>query len=93
MHQEIESILSSRFHPQILKVTDDSAQHAGHAEVKGSSGGTHFSVMIVADCFRGKSLVQRHRLIYESLESQFKKSIHALAIQAYTPEAYQVRNL
>ena len=88
MHKRIEIILKKEFEPQILEVVDDSAKHAGHAEVRGATGATHFSVLIVADCFTGKTLVERHRMIYESLKEELKSSIHALAIKAYTPQEH-----
>ena len=90
---KLQIILTNKFHPTVLKIIDDSAKHAGHAGVQGSTGSTHFSVLIVSDIFSGKSLVERHRLIYETLKDEWKASLHALAIQAFTPEEYQVRNL
>ena len=89
--REIYKMLNEQFCPQHLEIIDDSSQHAGHREAQGSEG-THFSVLIVSDIFLGKSLLQRHRLIYESLESAMKDSIHALAIKAYTPEEFQKKS-
>ena len=85
MKAKIEKILTATFHPQVLEVTDDSAQHAGH-NPDAKEGGTHFSVLIVSEAFRGKFLVERHRMVYEALAPLLKKEVHALAIKAYTPE-------
>jgi BolA protein len=41
--------------------------------------------MIVSDAFTGKSLVQRHQLIYKALGELMKQEIHALGIEAFTP--------
>lgn len=71
--------------PKRLELADDSAQHAGHAGAKGLGGESHFSLKIVADCFDGLSLVQRHKLIYTVLGAEMEQ-IHALAIDAKTPE-------
>lgn len=70
--------------PKQLELQDDSAQHAGHAGARGLGGESHFSLRIVADCFDGLSLVQRHKLIYTVLSAEMQQ-IHALAIDAKTP--------
>ncbi len=70
--------------PKRLELEDDSAQHAGHAGAKGLKGESHFSLRIVADCFDGLSLVQRHKLIYTVLTAEMQQ-IHALSIDAKTP--------
>jgi len=70
--------------PKKLILNDDSAQHAGHAGAKGLKGESHFSLKIVADCFDGLSLVQRHKLIYTVLTAEMQQ-IHALSIDAKTP--------
>ena len=81
---KIEAALKDAFHPTYLKVTDDSAQHAGHTgNPFGASEGTHFSVEIVSKAFAGKNPVERHRMVY-AVTASFK-SIHALAIKAKTP--------
>ena len=82
---QIESLLQARFHPVHLTVRDDSAQHAGHAEAK-KSGGGHYSVVVVSEQFQGRTRLERHRLIYEALHKDLSGKIHALAIQALTPQ-------
>ena len=45
----------------------------------------HFSVCVVSDAFQGKSLLDRHRLVYEALAEPMKDGrIHALEIKADT---------
>ena len=74
--------------PSLIEVTDDSASHAGHAgardhtERTGAIKGTHFELTIVSDAFAGKSLVARHRMIYELLAELMQTHIHALKIDA-----------
>ena len=70
--------------PASLEITDESAKHAGHAGA--ASGGGHFIVHIVADAFRDKTLIQRHRLVYEAVDDIMHREIHALSIQAQTPD-------
>jgi BolA protein len=81
--ETIQRLLKEAFHPQTLEIIDNSAAHAGHAGAR--SGGGHYHVTIVADAFTGKSLVQRHQLIYKTLGDLMKQEIHALGINALTP--------
>jgi BolA protein len=81
--ETIKRLLTEAFNPQILEIIDNSAAHAGHAGAR--SGGGHFHVTIVADSFEGKSLVQRHQLIYKALGDMMKQEIHALGINALSP--------
>lgn len=85
MKAKIEKILQERFQPITLEVIDDSHAHAGH-NPQAKEGGTHFTVVIVSKAFEGKSLVERHRMVYAALEGPIKERVHALAIQAKTPK-------
>lgn len=70
--------------PQMLEVVDDSARHAGHREGGGTE--THFAVSVVAEAFEPLSPVQRHRMIYALLADELEAGVHALQINAKTPE-------
>jgi len=80
----IRERLSNALDPEQLEIIDESAKHAGHAGA--ASGGGHFIVQIVAGAFRDKSLIQRHRLVYDAVGDIMHREIHALSIQAETPE-------
>lgn len=58
------------------------------AEVRDTTGtGDHFDVRVVAAAFEGKSLVQRHQMVYEALGAAVDgTTIHALALKTLTPE-------
>ncbi len=79
----IEERLRAAFTPEDLHIVDDSAAHAGHA---GARGGGYFNVLIVSQTFAGKSLLQRHRLVYEAVGELMNRHIHALSIKALTPD-------
>lgn len=79
----IQERLEAAFSPSRLEIADDSHRHAGHA---GARGGGHFTVTIVADCFAGKRPLQRHRMVYAALEDAMQGDIHALSIQARSPD-------
>lgn len=83
--KRIKEKLEKDLHPIELEVEDVSYQHAGHAGVRGSNGETHFNVKVVSEEFQGKSLVKRHRLIYNLLQDELESGLHALSIVAKTP--------
>jgi BolA protein len=76
--------LRKAFAPEDLHVEDESHQHEGHAGHR-PGGETHFRVYIVAQAFRGKSRLERHRLVNAALASELAGGVHALAIHAAAP--------
>jgi len=80
----IVQALRSSLEPQDLALIDDSHLHAGHAGARDGRG--HFRVRIVAQQFTGLRTLQRHQLVYRSLGELMQTDIHALNIEALTPE-------
>ena len=80
----IRERLTRELEPLELEIVDESAKHAGHAGA--ASGGGHFIVHIVANAFEGKNLIQRHRMVYDAMDDMMQSEIHALSIQAKTPQ-------
>jgi BolA protein len=76
--------LTEAFAPTRLDVVDESDQHAGHAGHR-PGGETHFRVYIVSETFRGKSRIERHRLVNGTLSGELAGGVHALAIHASAP--------
>ena len=72
MHEQ----LTAELQPSSLEISDDSHLHIGHAGARGGAG--HYTVRIIAQTFTGKTLVERHRMIY-----------NALSIQARSPDELQ----
>ena len=79
--------LTLKLLPLQLDISDDSHLHAGHAGARGGAG--HFSVHIVAQAFADKPLIERHRMIYDLLQDMMHSEIHALSIQARSPDELQ----
>ena len=79
IHQKLQVKLS----PIELTVEDESHFHTGHA---GAKEGGHYRIKIVSNQFKGLNRIQKHQLIYSTLKDDFQNGIHALAIQAHTPE-------
>ncbi|HEX3161359.1 MAG TPA: BolA family protein [Pseudolabrys sp.] len=77
--------LSEAFTPQSLKVLDESHQHEGHAGHR-PGGQTHYRVYIVSEAFKGKTRLERHRMINQLLSAELAGSVHALAIHAAAPD-------
>lgn len=45
----------------------------------------HFNIQVISDMFKGKNLLDRHRMVYQALDEPMKDGrIHALEIQAKT---------
>jgi BolA protein len=80
---DIDAALRATLAPTELAVRDDSHLHAGHA---GAREGRHFFVRVISARFDGLSRLARHRLVYDSLQSLIPQGIHALAIEARTPD-------
>jgi BolA protein len=81
---QLRSALEQAFTPTTLELIDDSAAHAGHV---GSRGGGHYRVNIVAEAFRGRSPLERHRLVYAAVAPLLSGgAVHALNIVARAPE-------
>jgi len=81
--EKIETTLRQALAATAVIVADESALHAGHAGA--ASGGGHFHVTVVSSQFEGKSLVVRHRMVYQALASEMQHAIHALTLTTLTP--------
>jgi BolA protein len=69
--------------PLEVEIIDESHLHAGHAGAR--SGRGHYRLVIRSAAFNGKSLIQRHRLVYQALGPMMETDIHALSIRALAP--------
>lgn len=78
----IRAALERELAPSRIEIIDDSAAHAGHA---GARSGGHFRLTVVATAFQGRSLLQRHRMVYSAVATLMNGAVHALNIVALTP--------
>ncbi len=51
-----------------------------------SEDDTHFDAVVVSEAFAGKRPLQRHQMVYRTLGELMGGEIHALSIQALTPD-------
>lgn len=80
----IHARLTAALAPSHLEVINDSHHHAGHSGDDGS-GESHWTVVVEAHAFAGKSRVERQRMINHALADLLAERIHALAIKARVP--------
>jgi len=83
VERAIRTKLSNILEPEHLEVHNESHMHA---VPPGSE--SHFRVLVVSPRFDGLSLIQRHRLVNEALREELSTCVHALAIQAKTPQQW-----
>jgi sulfur transfer protein SufE/stress-induced morphogen len=82
----IEEKLEEALTPTELEVEDVSYQHAGHSGVERGATETHFNVKVVSESFEGRSLLKRHRLVYDLLKDELQTGgVHALSLITKTP--------
>ena len=73
--------------PESIRANIAQGMATGHLNVSGD--GAHFEAVVVSDAFEGKSRVQRHQLVYQTLGDRMRGEIHALSMKTYTPDEWQ----
>lgn len=73
---EIEALIRGQLSVQFLRVQSDD--------------NTHYDAIVVSEAFAGLRGVARHQLIYRALGARMGREIHALSIQAHTPDEWAV---
>ena len=56
-----------------------------------SEDNVHFATLVIAAAFAGKRVIARHQMIYAALGARMGNEIHALSIDALTPEEAAAR--
>ncbi len=82
----ITQTLVAALHPTLCALENESHLHRGH--VGATTGKGHFRLRIVAAAFAGKTAIARHRLVYAALASLLETDIHALSIEALSPDEF-----
>src|SRR6185312_2577994 len=72
--RDIESMIKAAIPDARVTIRD----LAGH--------GDHYAATVISESFRGKSRVQQHQIVYQSLRGQMGGLLHALALQTGVPE-------
>jgi acid stress-induced BolA-like protein IbaG/YrbA len=78
--------------PEYTELNADTIRHlieqglpGARADVRGDDG-VHFEATVVAEAFRGKLPLARHRMVYATLGERMGGEIHALALKTVTPD-------
>lgn len=80
----IQKSLAGALLPAQLEVIDESGQHVGHGgHIPGKT--THVRVRVTSEAFRGKSRIDRHRIVNDLMKDEIAAGLHALAIEAKAP--------
>ncbi|WP_333676834.1 BolA family protein [Dyella sp.] len=82
MVEEIRQRLATALQPVELEVVDEGYKHAGHA----NEGKGHYHVRVVSAAFAGQLPIKRHRLVYAALGELMDHGIHAVSIDAKSPD-------
>lgn len=85
--EKIERKMKEALRAIFVEVIDESWKHAGHAGA--ASGGGHFILQVVSDCFDGISLLDRNRMVFSILKDEMGREIHALTIKAAAPNEWK----
>lgn len=48
----------------------------------------HFQCVIVSGRFQGKTMVERHQMVYQAMGGAMDEAVHAFALKTYTPEQW-----
>jgi acid stress-induced BolA-like protein IbaG/YrbA len=57
-----------------------------------SQDNTHFAALLIGAAFEGLRPLARHQLVYRALGERMGQEIHALSIEAYTPQEWAARS-
>ena len=66
--KEIESLIKEALPDAIIDIKDLAGD------------GNHYSATIISSTFKGKSRIEQHKIVYNSLKGKMGNELHALAI-------------
>jgi acid stress-induced BolA-like protein IbaG/YrbA len=72
--------------PESIKQNIEKGMVTTHLSVVGD--GQHFEAVVVSEEFAGKSRIQRHQRVYQTLGDRMREEIHALSMKTFTPEEW-----
>jgi len=56
-----------------------------------SNDNVHFQLLIVAEEFDGKNMVEQHQMVYAALGDAMREAVHALTIRSLTPAQWKAQ--
>ncbi len=67
--KEIEDLIKESFPDAIVEIQDLAGD------------GNHYSATVISSKFSGKSKIQQHKMVYDSLKGKMGNELHALALK------------
>ena len=84
--KEIKKRLENKLNLIHFEIKDFTGRHLNH---KLHEGGFHLETTIVSDNFTDKTLIERHRLVYDAMGELMKHEIHALSMKTLTRSEWE----
>jgi BolA protein len=81
----LHDALSSALLPVFLDILDESAHH------RRPGIETHFKIILVSEKFNHTTRLERHRLVNQLADDEFKSGLHAFSLHLYTPSEWEAR--
>ena len=66
--KEIENLIKESLPDSIIEIQDLAGD------------GNHYSATVISSQFKGKSKIQQHKMVYNSLQGKMGNELHALAL-------------
>ena len=84
--KEIKKRLEKKLNLIHFEIKDFTGRHLNH---KLRDGGFHLETIIVSDDFTDKTLIERHRVVYDAMGELMKHEIHALSMKTLTRDEWE----
>ena len=84
--KEIKKRLEKKLDLIHFEIKDFTGRHLNH---KLHEGGFHLETTIVSDNFTDKTLIERHRIVYDAMGELMKHEIHALSMKTLTRSEWE----
>ena len=84
--KEIKKRLDEKLDLIHFEIKDFTGRHLNH---KLHEGGFHLETTIVSDDFTDKTLIERHRIVYDAMGELMKHEIHALSMKTLTKDEWE----
>ena len=84
--KEIKKRLDEKLDLIHFEIKDFTGRHLNH---KLHEGGFHLETTIVSDNFADKSLIERHRIVYDAMGELMEHEIHALSMKTLTKAEWE----
>ena len=84
--KEIKKRLEEKLDLVHFEIKDFTGRHLNH---KLHEGGFHLETTIVSDDFTDKTLIERHRVVYNAMGELMKHEIHALSMKTLTRDEWE----